>query len=89
MRRKKSPHDLCLQMLHITNYIMCESYKNGAPSNEVRRKVLEKVKKIEAIYKRYVDNIYKFHNIDRWNGGKAALDLWFDGFHTNKEYMNI
>lgn len=89
MKRKKTPHVLCLQMLHITNYIMGESYKNGAPSNEVRGKVLEKVKKIESIYKSYVDNIYKLHNIDRWNGGKASLDLWFNAYHTNKEYMNI
>lgn len=88
MRRKKSPHILCRQAMRITNYLMCESWKDGVPSKEVRRKVLEKVKKIESIYTRYVDNIYKLHNMEM-NGSDEANHVWLYSYHTNKEYMNI
>ena len=82
MKRKKTPHILCRQMMRITDYLMCESWKNGVPpSKEVRRKVLEKVKKIEAIYVRYVDNIYKLHKLEidgidalQWTSGDAGPD---------------
>lgn len=77
MRRKKTPQILCRQMMRITDYLMCESWKDGVPpSKEVRRKVLEKVKKIEAIYIRYVDNIYKLHNVEM-NGSDEAIMYGF------------
>ena len=89
MRRKKTPHILFRQMMRITDYLMCESWKNGVPpSKEVRRKVLEKVKKIESIYVRYVDNIYKLHNMEM-NGSDESNHVWLNSYHTNKEYMNI
>lgn len=88
MRRKKTPHILCRQMMRITDYLMRESWKDGVPSKEVRRKVLEKAKKIESIYTSYVDNIYKLHNVEM-NGSDEANHVWLNAYHTNKEYMNI
>lgn len=88
MRRKKTPCILCHQMMRITDYLMCESWKDGIPSKEDRRKVLEKVKKIESIYVRYVDNIYKLHNMEM-NGSDESNHVWLNSYHTNKEYMNI
>lgn len=89
MKRKKTPLILCRQMMRITDYLMCESWKNGVPpSKEVRRKVLEKVKKIEAIYIRYVDNIYKLHKLES-DGSDESNKVWLGAYHTNKEYMDI
>ena len=88
MRRKKTPHILCRQMMRITDYLMCESRKDENPSKEVRRKVLEKVKKIESIYVRYVDNIYKLHKLEI-DGSDESNKVWLGAYHTNKEYMNI
>lgn len=89
MIRKKSPSSMNEQKNRIINFLMRDSWKNGAPSKNVRCKVLEKVKKIESIYNRYVDNIYNIHKIDRWFGSVEESDnVWFNAYHTNKEYMN-
>jgi len=88
--KKKSPYELYKQLTYIMNYLMCDSWKDGRPSKEVRNKVLEKVNKVKSIFDRYVDNIYKLHNVDRWRGNvKESNDIWFNGHHTKEEYMNI
>lgn len=88
--RKKSPKQLHEQYARITDYMMFESWKEGRPPKEVRDKVIEKVEKLNAIYRRYVDNIYKLHNVDPWKGNvKESNDIWFNGYHTKEEYMNI
>ena len=83
--RKKTPYDLCVQMGHIVQQLMCDSWKNGEPSMEVRQKVIEKCDKVEAIYERYVNNIFELHKHDSI---EETNDVWFEAYHTNKEYMN-
>ena len=88
--RKKSPKKLNEQYVRITDYLMRESWKNGAPSREEREKVCKKIEKLRAIYNRYVDNIYKLHNVDPWKGNVAEVnDIWANDYHTKEEYMNI
>lgn len=89
MKQKKTPYDLHKQMARITNYLMRNSWKNGRPPKETIEKVLKRCNKIYAIYNRYVNNIYKLHNVDPQTGDVTeSNNIWFNGYHTPKEYMN-
>lgn len=87
---KKSPSSMNEQKNRIIDCLMRDSWKNGVPSRNVRCKVLEKVRQIESVYNRYVDNICNIHKTDRWFGNvEESNSVWFNGYHASKEYMDI
>lgn len=89
MRPKKAPYDLHKQYVRITDYLMFESWKNGAPSDKKRDEVVKKVEKLKAIYERYIANIYKSQGVDPYRDSAAkANHVWFSCCQDSKEYMN-
>ena len=64
------------------------SNNKGLAIAPLKHKIMAVAKKIESIYTSYVDNIYKLHNVEM-NGSDEANHVWFNAYHTNKEYMNI
>lgn len=90
MRKKKAPCDLFKQLSRIYDNMMCRSWKDGKPSRIARIDVCKKLEELTKTYRRYVDNIYKLHHVDQYQGSAAdANSVWYNAIHDSKEYMNI
>lgn len=88
MKKKKTPYDLHEQMVRITDYLIRNFWENGRLPRKTKEKVKAKVNKIYAIYYRYVNNIYKLHNVDLQTGGVTEFNnIWFYAYHAKEEYM--
>ena len=88
--RKKSLEILNKQQIRMTEYLMRDFGKrtiNRADYN----KIINRVDKIECIFYKYRNRIYELHGLDLRNNRdiNKKREVYFNAYHTNKEYMKF
>ena len=88
--RKKSLEILNKQQIRMTEYLMRDFGKSTINRADYD-KIIDRVDKIECIFYTYRNRIYKLHGLDIRNNSdiKKKREVYFNAYHTNKEYMNI
>lgn len=88
--RKKSLEILNKQQIRMTEYLMRDFGKRTITRAEYE-KIIDRVDKIESIFYTYRNRIYNLHGLDLRNNIdiKKKREVYFNAYHTNKEYMKF
>ena len=88
--RKKSLEILNKQQIRMTEYLMRDFGKSTINRADYD-KIIDRVDKIECIFYTYRNRIYKLHGLDLRNNKdiKKKREVYFNAYHTNKEYMKF
>ena len=85
--RKKTPEMLYQQLVRIADYRFCERDKY---TEEERAIIVEWAKKLHAIVKRYISNIYAIAGVEDMMkcDCKRANNIYYHYYVSTEEYMN-
>lgn len=88
--RKKSLKNLAEQFSRMSDYLM-RDFGKGTLTRADYDKINDKVAKIECIFYTYRNRIYELYGLDiRKNRDiKKKREVYFNAYHTNKEYMKF
>ena len=84
--RKKTPREINEQLMRIMDYYLCPTNR---ADDETRKRIYNKVLKIDKTAVRYVDNIYKVAGIDPIHAMPSEVKIvWLYFGATKEQYTN-
>ena len=84
--RKKTPQEINEQLMRIMYYYLCTTNR---ADDETRKRIYNKVLKIDKTAVRYVDNIYKVAGIEPINAMPSEVNkVWLYFKATKEQYTN-
>lgn len=84
--RKKTPQEINEQLMRIMDYYL---FHTNRADDETRKRIYNKVLKIDKTAVRYVDNIYKVAGIDPIHAMPSEVNIvWLYFGATKEQYTN-
>lgn len=84
--RKKTPQEINEQLMRIMDYYLCSTHR---ADEEARKRIYNKVLRIDKTAVKYVDNIYKVAGVDPIHNTLAEVNrVWLHFGATKEQYTN-